>query len=204
MQTTKLKRFATEARNKLRQGVANRLVILGFDEAGTPTVSPELVSGGSVWGEKPCNVAFYRGFKALEEQIRQYGVNHVVEEAAYTWFNRLMAIRILTMNGLCEPVLRYVGSTRTPLIVDEARQGHLPEMEDEDRKALMRLLDDDTKTAEQFAMLISAFCHNTPLIDKCFEIKDDYTDVLFPANLLTPEGFLDSLNSTDFISGGGL
>lgn len=200
MQTTKLKRFATEARNKLRQGVANRLVILGFDEAGTPTVSPELVSGGSVWGEKPCNVAFYRGFKALEEQIRQYGVNHVVEEAAYTWFNRLMAIRILTMNGLCEPVLRYVGSTRTPLIVDEARQGHLPEMEDEDRKALMRLLDDDTKTAEQFAMLISAFCHNTPLIDKCFEIKDDYTDVLFPANLLTPEGFLDSLNSTDFIS----
>lgn len=200
MQTTKLKRFATEARNKLRQGVANRLVILGFDEAGTPTVSPELVSGGSVWGEKPCTVAFYRGFKALEEQIRQYGVNHVVEEAAYTWFNRLMAIRILTMNGLCEPVLRYVGSTRTPLIVDEARQGHLPEMEDEDRKALMQLLDDDTKTAEQFAMLISAFCHNTPLIDKCFEIKDDYTDVLFPANLLTPEGFLDSLNSTDFIS----
>jgi hypothetical protein len=200
MQTTKLKRFATEARNKLRQGVANRLVILGFDEAGTPTVSPELVSGGSVWGEKPCTVAFYRGFKALEEQIRQYGVNHVVEEAAYTWFNRLMAIRILTMNGLCEPVLRYVGSTRTPLIVDEARQGHLPEMDDEDRKALMQLLDDDTKTAEQFAMLISAFCHNTPLIDKCFEIKDDYTDVLFPANLLTPEGFLDSLNTTDFIS----
>ena len=226
MQTTKLKRFATEARNKLRQGVANRLVILGFDEAGTPTVSPELVPGGAVWGEKPCTVAFYRGFKALEEQIRQYGVNHVVEEAAYTWFNRLMAIRILTMNGLCEPVLRYVGSTRTPLIVDEARQGHLPEMGEEDRKALMQLLDDDTKTAEQFALLISVFCHNTPIIEKCFSIMnneyrimnngDDDTsnpdgryslyginyslDLLFPANLLTPEGFLDSLNSTDFIS----
>lgn len=200
MQTGKLKKFATEARNKLRQGVTNRLVILGFDEAGTPMVSPHLVPGGAVWGEKPCTVAFCRGFKALEEQIRHYGVNHVVEEAAYTWFNRLMAIRILTINNLCESVLRYVGSTRTPLIVDEARQGHLPEMDDEDRKALMQLLDDDTKTAEQFAMLISAFCHNTPLIDKCFEIKDDYTDVLFPANLLTPEGFLDSLNSTDFIS----
>jgi len=200
MNTAKLKRFATEARNNLRQGVANRLVILGFDDAGVPMVSPELVPGGAVWGEKPCTVAFHRGFKALEEQIRQYGVNHVVEEAAYTWFNRLMAIRILTMNGLCEPVLRYVGSTRTPLIVDEARQGHLPEMDEEGRKALMQLLDDDTKTSEQFALLISVFCHNTPLIDKCFEIKDDYTDVLFPANLLTPEGFLDSLNSTDFIS----
>lgn len=200
MNTAKLKRFASEARNKLRQGVSNRLVSLGFNEAGVPIESPKLVPGGALWKGKPCTVAFYRGFKALEEQIRQYGVNHVVEEAAYTWFNRLMAIRILTMNGLCEPVLRYVGSTRTPLIVDEARQGHIPEMEDEDRKALMQLLDDDTKTAEQFALLISVFCHNTPLIDKCFEIKDDYTDVLFPANLLTPDGFLDSLNSTDFIS----
>lgn len=200
MQTTKLKKFATEARNKLRQGVANRLTALGFNEAGVPMVSPVLVAGGAVWKDKPCTVAFYRGFKALEEQIRKYGVNHVVEEAAYTWFNRLMAIRILTMNNLCEPVLRYVGSTRTPLIVDEARQGHFPEMDDENRKALMQLLDDDTKTADQFAFLISLFCHNTPLISKCFELSNDYTDVLFPTNLLTPDGFIDNLNSTDFIS----
>jgi len=200
MQTTKLKRFATEARNKLRQGVENRLVYLGFNETGVPMVSPSLVAGGAVWKEKPCTVAFYHIFKSLEEQLQKYGKNHVVEEAAYTWFNRLMAIRILTMNNLCEPVLRYVGSTRTPLIVDEARQGHFPEMDDENRKALMQLLDDDTKTADQFAFLISAFYHNTPLINKCFELSNDYTDVLFPTNLLTPDGFIDSLNSTDFIS----
>ena len=149
MNTSRLKRFATEARNKLRQGIENRLITLGFNAQGVPMVSPQAVPGGAVWKDKPCTMAFYRGFKALEEQIRKYGVNHVVEEAAYTWFNRLMAIRILTMNNLCEPVLRYVGSTRTPLIVDEARQGHIPEMDDEDRKALMQLLDDDTKTAEQ-------------------------------------------------------
>lgn len=200
MNTAKLKRFATEARNNLRQGVANRLVILGFDDAGVPMVSPELVPGGAVWGEKPCTVAFHRGFKSLEEQIRQYGVSHVVEEAAYTWFNRLMAIRILTMNELCEPVLRFVGSTRTPLIVDEARQGHIPDMDEEDREALMKLIDDDTKTAEQFAMLISAFCHNTPLIAKCFSLQSDYTDVLFPANILSENGFIDMLNTTDFIT----
>ncbi len=201
MNTTKLKRFATEARNKLRQGVASRLVTLGFGDAGVPTVSPKLVPGGAVWiDDKPCTVAFYHGFKSLEEQIRQYGVNHVVEEAAYTWFNRLMAIRILTMNGLCEPVLRYVGSTRTPLIVDEARQGHIPEMDEEDRESLMKLIDDDTKTEDQFAMLISAFCHNTPLIAKCFSLQSDYTDVLFPAKILLENGFIDMLNTTDFIT----
>jgi len=200
MNTTKLKRFATEARNKLRQGVEKRLAMLGFNDAGVPAESPKLVSGGAVWKDKPCPVAFYNGFMSLEEQIRRYGVSHVVEEAAYTWFNRLMAIRILTMNELCEPVLRYVGSTRTPLIVDEARQGHLPEMDTEDREALMTLIDDDTKTAEQFAMLISAFCHNTPLIAKCFSLQSDYTDVLFPANILSENGFIDMLNTTDFIT----
>lgn len=200
MNTTKLKRFATEARNKLRQGVEKRLAMLGFDDVGIPAESPKLVSGGAVWKDKPCTVAFYNGFKSLEEQIRRYGVSHVIEEAAYTWFNRLMAIRILTMNELCEPVLRYVGTTRTPLIVDEARQGHLPEMDAEDRDALMTLIDDDTKTAEQFAMLISAFCHNTPLIAKCFSLQSDYTDVLFPANILAENGFIDMLNTTDFIT----
>ncbi|MDE6769494.1 MAG: N-6 DNA methylase, partial [Muribaculaceae bacterium] len=201
MNTTKLKRFATEARNKLRQGVTTRLGMLGFDESGVPMVSPRLVPGGAVWkDDKPCTVAFYNGFNALEEQIRRYGVSHVVEEAAYTWFNRLMAIRILTMNDLCEPVLRYVGTTRTPLIVDEARQGHIPEMSEEDRVALMVLLDDDTKTPDQFAMLITAFCHNTPLIAKCFGLPSDYTDVLFPANILSEKGFIDMLNTTDFIS----
>ncbi|MDE5882851.1 MAG: BREX-1 system adenine-specific DNA-methyltransferase PglX [Muribaculaceae bacterium] len=200
MNTTKLKRFATEARNKLRQGVEKRLVMLGFNDAGIPMVSPQLVSGGAVWKDKPCTVAFYNGFKALEEQIQRYGASHVVEEAAYTWFNRLMAIRILTMNDLCEPALRYVGSTRTPLIVDEARQGHIPEMSEEDRVALMVLLDDDTKTPDQFAMLITAFCHNTPLIAKCFGLPSDYTDVLFPANILSEKGFIDMLNTTDFIT----
>ncbi len=208
MNTTKLKRFATEARNKLRQGVEKRLAMLGFNDAGVHTVSPQLVSGGAVWKDKPCTVAFYNGFRSLEEQIRRYGVSHVVEEAAYTWFNRLMAIRILTMNNLCEPVLRYVGSTRTPLIVDEARQGHIPEMDEEDRAALMKLIDDDTKTPEQFAMLISVFCHDTPLIAKCFSLKvgapsrlnNDYTDVLFPSNILSENGFIDMLNTTDFIT----
>ena len=200
MNTTKLKRFANEARNKLRQGVEKRLAMLGFNDAGIPAEAPKLVSGGAVWKDKPCTVAFYNEFKSLEEQIQRYGVSHVVEEVAYTWFNRLMAIRILTMNELCEPVLRYVGSTRTPLIVDKARQGHLPEMDTEDREALMKLIDDDTKTAEQFAMLISAFCHNTPLIAKCFSLQSDYTDVLFPANILAENGFIDTLNTTDFIT----
>ncbi len=200
MNTAKLKRFATEARNKLIQGVANRLTALGFDDKGNPKESPIEVAGGAVWKGKACTMAFYRGFKALEEQLRKHGVNHVVEEAAYIWFNRLMAIRILAMNQLCEPVLRYAGTTRTPFIVDDAREGHIPDMNDENRKALMQLLDDDTKTTEQFALLITAFCHNTPLISKCFGLSSDYTDILIPANILSEGGFIDMLNSSDFIT----
>lgn len=122
------------------------------------------------------------------------------EEAAYTWFNRLCAIRILQKNNLCSPVLAYADAARTPVIVDEARQGHLPQMKEEMRQRLVELLDDDTKVTEQFAILITAWCHDNPIINKCFGGIADYTELLLPNNILAENGFVDQINNTEFIT----
>lgn len=122
------------------------------------------------------------------------------EEAAYTWFNRLCAIRILQKNNLCSPVLAYADAARTPVIVDEARQGHLPYMKEEMRQRLVELLDDDTKVTEQFAILITAWCHDNPIINKCFGGIADYTELLLPNNILAENGFVDQINNTEFIT----
>lgn len=201
METNKLKRFATEARNILMQGVIHRFTALGFRPDGTPVEEPQLLGGGATFMGDTVTEDFYHKWQSLAAAIRRHGLKDVAEEAAYTWFNRLMAIRIMTKNGLIPPVLQYESpGVYVPLIVSEARQGRLPQMNEEERSRLMPLLDDDSRTAEQFSLLIVAFCHATPILHRCFGHIADYTELLLPANILAEGGFVDLINHTDFIA----
>ena len=202
MDTNRIKRFATEARNILKAGIAAKITTLGFDKTGhvAEENKPQLMQGGSLWNEQLQTEGFYHQWMSLYNRIQQIGIIDVYEEAAYTWFNRLCAIRILQKNNLCGPVLAYADAARTPVIVDEARQGRIPQMEEDMRQRLVELLDDDTKVTEQFAILITAWCHDNPIINKCFGSIADYTELLLPNNILAEGGFVDLLNHTEFIT----
>lgn len=202
MDTNRIKRFATEARNILKAGIAAKITTLGFDKNGNVAEKnkPQLMQGGSLWNEQLQTEGFYYQWMSLYNRIQQKGISEVYEEATYTWFNRLCAIRILQKNNLCSPVLTYADAARTPVIVDEARQGRIPQMKEELRQRLMELLDDDTKVTEQFAILITAWCHDNPIINQCFGSIADYTELLLPNNILAEGGFVDLLNHTEFIT----
>lgn len=202
MDTNRIKRFATEARNILKAGIAAKITTLGFDKNGNVAEEnkPRLMQGGSLWNDQLQTEGFYYQWMSLYNRIQQKGINEVYEEAAYTWFNRLCAIRILQKNNLCSPVLAYADAARTPVIVDEARQGRIPQMKEELRQRLVELLDDDTKVTEQFAILITAWCHDNPIINQCFGSIADYTELLLPNNILAEGGFVDMLNHTEFIT----
>ena len=202
MDTNRIKKFATEARNKLKAGIAAKIITLGFDKNGNVPehMHPQLMQGGSLWNGQLQTEGFYHQWQALYKRVQQKGIKEVYEEAAYTWFNRLVAIRILMKNQLIEPVLEYVDVARTPRIVDEARMGRIPQMQERQRQLLMELLDDDSKTTEQFAILVTAFCHDNPILFKCFGAMSDYTELLLPNDILTEGGFIDLLNHTEFIT----
>lgn len=202
MDTNRIKRFATEARNILKTGIAAKIMTLGFDrkENVAEEHRPQLMQGGTLWNGKLYTEGFYHQWMSLFNRVQQKGINEVYEEAAYTWFNRLCAIRILQKNNLCSPVLQYADAARTPVIVDQARQGHLPPMKEDLRQRVIELLDDDTKVTEQFALLITAWCHDNPIINQCFGSMADYTELLLPNNILTEGGFVDMLNHTEFIT----
>ena len=202
METTKLKRFATEARAKLRAGVATKIRSLGFDADGNavPGMEPTPMVGGCTWNGQILPSAFAEQWEALRHRLKAKGLKEVVEEGAYTWFNRLMAIRILSMNGIAEPVLRFVDEARTPKIVDDARQGRVIPMPDQQLQRLRKLFDDPTRINEQFALLVTEFCHQTPILQACFGSLADYTELLLPNNILDKGGFIEMLNTADFIS----
>ena len=202
METTKLKRFATEARARLRAGVATKIRSLGFDADGNavPGMEPTPMVGGCTWNGQILPSAFAEQWEALRRRLKAKGLKEVVEEGAYTWFNRLMAIRILSMNGIAEPVLRFVDEARTPKIVDDARQGRVIPMPDQQLQRLRKLFDDPTRINEQFALLVTEFCHQTPILQACFGSLADYTELLLPNNILDKGGFIEMLNTADFIT----
>lgn len=202
MDTNRIKKFATEARNILKKGIAAKITSLGFDSKGNVQEQhkPQLMQGGSLWNGQLQTEGFYHRWMALYDRVNQKGIKEVYEEAAYTWFNRLMAIRILQKNGLCEGVMDYADAARTPQIVNEARTGNIPQMSEENRRHLMELLDDDTKVTEQFALLMTTWCQQNPIISACFGGIADYTELLLPNNILAEGGFVDMINHTEFIT----
>lgn len=202
MDTNRLKRFATEARTILMQGVKNRLQTLGFDlKTGKPSEMPQAMEGGAVLMGEIVSMDFYHRWMSLYRNIQSRSIKEVAEEAAYTWFNRFMAIRIMEKQDFAPLVLEYESEeVRVPMIVSEARQGRMPQMSEELRGKLMGFLEDDSKTSEQFALLIVAYCHENPIINKCFGAIADYTELLLPQNILSDDGFVYQINHTEFIT----
>ena len=202
MDTGRLKRFSIEARTILMQGVKNRLQALGFDlKTGKTEELPQEMEGGAVFMNDVVSTDFYRKWMSLYQNVQARSIREVAEEAAYTWFNRFMAIRIMEKRGFVSPVLEYESEDiHIPAIVNEATQGRLPEMTEAMRSQLMDLLDDPSKVSEQFALLIVAYCHANPIINNCFGTIADYTELLLPVNILSDGGFVDMINETEFIT----
>lgn len=204
METNQIKKFAIEARNILKTGVLNKIASLGFDAHGKVEEKnkPQKVQPGAIFmGAHIADDTFYDKWMSLYNRIQQKGVKEVCEEVAYTWFNRLMAIRIMQKNGFISPMLTYESeAVHIPHIVAEARQGIIPTMTEDNRRVLLEYMDDDSKVTEQFTYLIIAFCQFNPVLKACFGGVNDYTELLLPKNILAEGGFIDLLNHTDFIS----
>ena len=204
MNTSSLKKFAIAAREKLINGVSDKILALGFDKKGNVQDKdfPQRIQGGTIFMGQPLNdEGFYERWMSLYERVQLIGIKEVVEEAAYTWFNRLMAVKIMQENGWIDRVLDLESEdVRVPMLVANARRGIFPRMSAARENMLRDLLEYDMKTTEQFNMLISDYCKGVPVINKCFGKINDYTELLLPNDALAAGGIVDLINHTEFIS----
>ncbi|OZI05704.1 SAM-dependent methyltransferase [Siphonobacter sp. BAB-5385] len=172
MNTNSLKKFAQEARKKLITQVGSRLdYVLGADSA-------EL-------RERAAQV------KKLNDEIARTSREQVVEKVAYTWFNRLMALRFMDANDYQPIGIRVVtprdGFT-TPEILEEAKSGQLHTELPVDTSRIHELLNGKIPSAnpqnEVYKLLLIAACnHLHKALPFLFERIDDYTDLLIPDDL---------------------
>lgn len=202
MNTNKIKSFAKQARIQLYKGIANQLLFWGFDDKGAVTAEPEAIPGGFTFrGAVYNDVTSVPKWKKLKEKIQKSkeSVKDVTEEAAYTWFNRLAAIKILEENDFIDEVLRFQDGSLVPMILQQAKAGQHA-VTNTAQKANLReaLLQNDDEKA--FAILITQYCNTHPLLKEVFGHLDDYTEILIPNDLLTANGFVAMLNDEANIS----
>ena len=202
MNTNQIKSFAKSARINLCAAVEQKIKYWGFHENGESYDQPIAVSGGYTYRGEIYNdtytVGYWQSLKARLSAGKE-AFQDTVEEAAYTWFNRLMAIKILEKNGFIPPVLRFREGSFMPEILQQAKFGQHSLTHSGYIANLQEALDHHNDEVA-FAILIKNFCDKNPLLTEAFGGVDDYTQILLPQNLLTEEGFLAMLNDEQYIS----
>ena len=195
-----LKTFAQEGRRRLMVGVSRRLDYWGFDGKGQVTEAPIAVSGGFTHrGQIHDDPRALELWSALKEAMHKRGREVVIEEAAYTWFNRVMAMRILSRGGYDEPQLDVEAgaSSLEPLMLRRARQGHAPFLSAEDRNRLNKVVSDYSKEQEALALLLTGYCRQHGTLSEVFGRPDDFTELLLPDDMLKSGGFLHLLQEAE-------
>ncbi|MCS3632319.1 hypothetical protein GGP55_002935 [Salinibacter ruber] len=200
MDTSGLESFAQNLRTDLLKGVRQRLRYWGFKEDGTVEEAPEEVEGGYVFrGEVHDDPGVPRKWRALKNAINRHDIDHVAEEAAYTWFNRLVAIRILEKNGHMTDVLGYAEGTEQPAVLYRAKDGVIDVLgEDGTQDVRDAILGSDDDRA--FRQLLIGVCHDSDLLNDVFGRLNDFTELLLPTGLLQPDGVIEELVTTGAIS----
>ncbi|MGY0715228.1 BREX-1 system adenine-specific DNA-methyltransferase PglX [Azospirillum argentinense] len=194
MNRNKLKTYAPKARRAFIQAVTARASKFGINASKIEPVQVQgdvaLIDGQAF----PRKVAEQR--RKLEERITLRGFEQVIEEAAYTWFNRFAAIRFMEVHGYLDHgyrVLSHPEGKRTPEIIEHAEHIDLPGL---DREKVINLKLDGTKDEELYRVLLTAQCNALhTAMPFLFERIDDETELLLPDNLLHSDSLIRQMVS---------
>jgi hypothetical protein len=182
MNTNALKKFAQETRRKLLEQVGAKL------EYVLHTDTPEL-------REKADQV------QKLKEAIQRTSKEQIIDKVTYTWFNRFMALRFMDANDY-QPigirVLTPKDGFTLPELLDEAKQGHIPEELSVKNQRIYDLLDGKipSTNAQNEAykdLLIGACNHLNKVFPFLFERINDYTELLLPDDLTSELSILQDI-----------
>lgn len=178
MDKNAIKKYAVWARNELIERVTQKALQYGFTEK--EIVGPNI---DSINGKLLTEVE-KKQRKALYEKINDKGFEQVIEEVAYTWFNRFCALRFMEVNGYLPSHVRVFTDENNnfkPQIITEAI--HL-EIEGLDMDKVYELKEMD-KTEELYKYLLITQCNAlNKILPGMFQRIADYTELLLPDNLL--------------------
>lgn len=178
MNKNAIKKFATEARRELISRVGQRALKYGISDKEIGNPNDDIVGGHLLSSTEKKQRA------ALIEYIKEKGYEQVMEEVAYTWFNRFSALRFMEVNGYLPTRVRVFTDENNvfkPQILTEAIHLEMDGLDMEKVYAYKEANDDD----ELYKYLLITQCNAlNSVLPGMFQRLSDYTELLFPDNLL--------------------
>ena len=189
MDKNAIKKYAVWARRELISRVSQRAALYEFTDKGYGDASADSVLGRVMSAEEK------RQRQALIAQIREKGYEQVMEEIAYTWFNRFIALRFMEVNGYLPSRVRVFTDDENnfkPQILTEAINMELDGLDMEKVYALKNANDDDAL----FKYMLIVQCNAlSSILPGMFQRISDYTELLFPDNLLREGSVIEQMIS---------
>lgn len=202
MNKTALKNFAIWAREKLIDDIAFSAKSIGVNENGISEPLPQSTKDLQLFDIGTKDYAEVKGerisqrnslvsaIKAKAEELNNYkaAFEYIVEEVAYTWFNRMIAIRFMEVNGyLPIRVLSSESGKNEPDIVTTPFDAGL-EFTDEESSRIYEFRDNN-KPEDLFRMLFIRECnHLHDILPELFEATNDYTELLLSLSYTDKDG----------------
>jgi len=204
-----IKTFAIESRKKLIEEVKYQASLLGITAKGIaePVEKAEGIEVYNIGASNP-NTIYDEAIKQrknLVKRINEKGFDNVVEEVAYTWFNRIIAIRFMEVNDYLPTRVRVLSSQTEgkiePDIVTEAPHIDLNFTEEEIGQSYQ--LKNNNKLDELFRLLFIKQCNKlNEILPELFEKTADYTELLLSISFTNEEGvvrqLIDNISEEDF------
>lgn len=189
MNKNAIKKFAIEARKKLIDSVTDKAGMLGITEKSCSepiTKGPDFEVYQTVAGtEVTLNKRQCEQRRRLVSQIESRGFEAVVEEVAYTWFNRICAIRFMEVNDYLPNRVRVLSSEKEgkmePDLVTQAPDVDLDLTAQEKEEIInWKLSGTSEDTDKMFGKLFLKQCHQLhDILPGLFEADSDYMELLF-------------------------
>ena len=184
MDTSKLKKFAQSARQELIEQVSSKLAFVLKSESPARREVPAVVS-------------------ELEKAVKTQGEQALVDQVAYTWFNRFCALRFMDVNGYNRVgVVSPAEAQVQPEILAEAKSGIIdedqisPQAADKVCGLLNGSIPSPDAQSEAYRLLIVGSCNALyKRMPYLFERIQDFTELLMPDDLLSDNSILTKMRA---------
>ena len=184
-----IQKFAIWARNELIAQVSQRAYQYGIDESGFGDASADTLNGRLLTAEEKSQR------QELIKQIKEKGYQQVMEEVAYTWFNRFIALRFMEVNNYLPSHIRVFSDASgafKPEILNDVL--HLDLLGLDSGKVAEYIESNDTEALYRYLLLTQCNALNSAL-PVMFERMGGYTEMLLPNNILRQDSVLGHMVS---------
>ena len=189
MNKTAIKNFAIWARVQLIESAKQRAYEYEITEDGENKTNVDAIGGRLLSNDEKDQR------RQLIAQIHQKGYTQVMEEAAYTWFNRFIALRFMEVNGYLPSKTRVFTDETGAFKPEIMKQAMSVELEGLDRNVVLKLIDSQAND-DLYKYLIITQCNAlNASLPTMFETIADWTELLFPNNLLRQDSVLGHMVS---------